>query len=165
MIPSFLVPGFNTCPFCDNGLHAFSLNDNRKATLHWRILYFLTLDSTKMSSIGTGVNVSLHYSLFCIFCQLILHLNSSQFNAKRVSYYLVIEKLCIRLTCLSVCTICTDLSASIYLSTDPLGIVLGSRYGFVLKFVITSPLNLNLNSLLVKRQIDNPSPGAVTGGN
>ena len=24
---------------------------------------------------------------------------------------------------------------------------------------------LNLNSLLVKRQIDNPSPGAVTGGN
>ena len=25
-------------------------------------------------------------------------------------------------------------------------------------------LNLNLNSLLVKRQIDNPSPGAVTGG-
>ena len=26
-------------------------------------------------------------------------------------------------------------------------------------------LNLNLNSLLVKRPIDNPSPGAVTGGN
>ena len=26
-------------------------------------------------------------------------------------------------------------------------------------------LNLNLNSLLVKRQIDNPSPGAVTRGN
>ena len=26
-------------------------------------------------------------------------------------------------------------------------------------------LNLNLNRLLVKRQIDNPSPGAVTGGN
>ena len=26
-------------------------------------------------------------------------------------------------------------------------------------------LNLNLNSLLVKRQIDNPLPGAVTGGN
>ena len=26
-------------------------------------------------------------------------------------------------------------------------------------------LNLNLNSLLAKRQIDNPSPGAVTGGN
>ena len=25
--------------------------------------------------------------------------------------------------------------------------------------------NLNLNSLLVKRQTDNPSPGAVTGGN
>ena len=24
---------------------------------------------------------------------------------------------------------------------------------------------LNLKSLLVKRQIDNPSPGAVTGGN
>ena len=30
---------------------------------------------------------------------------------------------------------------------------------------ISSSLNLNLNSLLVKRQIDNPSPGAVTGGN
>ena len=31
---------------------------------------------------------------------------------------------------------------------------------------IGSPnLNLNLNSLLVKRQVDNPSPGAVTGGN
>ena len=26
-------------------------------------------------------------------------------------------------------------------------------------------LNLNLNSLLVKRQIDNPSKGVVTGGN
>ena len=26
-------------------------------------------------------------------------------------------------------------------------------------------MNLNLNSLLLKRQIDNPSPGAVTGGN
>ena len=26
-------------------------------------------------------------------------------------------------------------------------------------------VNLNVNSLLVKRQIDNPSPGAVTGGN
>ena len=26
-------------------------------------------------------------------------------------------------------------------------------------------INLNLNSLLVKRQTDNPSPGAVTGGN
>ena len=25
-------------------------------------------------------------------------------------------------------------------------------------------LNLNLNSLLVNRQIDNPSPGTVTGG-
>ena len=30
---------------------------------------------------------------------------------------------------------------------------------------ITTPLNLNLNSLLVKRQTDNPSPGAVTGEN
>ena len=35
---------------------------------------------------------------------------------------------------------------------------------------IAHPMNLrtqylNLNSLLVKRQIDNPSPGAVTGGN
>ena len=28
-----------------------------------------------------------------------------------------------------------------------------------------SESDLNLNSLLVKRQIDNPSPGAVTGGN
>ena len=26
------------------------------------------------------------------------------------------------------------------------------------------PHYMNLNSLLVKRQIDNPSPGAVTGG-
>ena len=32
--------------------------------------------------------------------------------------------------------------------------------------VSTVPLSsLNLNSLLVKRQIDNPSPGAVAGGN
>ena len=31
--------------------------------------------------------------------------------------------------------------------------------------VVADNLNLNLNSLLVKRQIDNPSPGAVTGGN
>ena len=31
--------------------------------------------------------------------------------------------------------------------------------------IILFSLNLNLNSLLVKRQIDNPSPGAVTGGN
>ena len=29
----------------------------------------------------------------------------------------------------------------------------------------SSESDLNLNSLLVKRQIDNPSPGAVTGGN
>ena len=28
-----------------------------------------------------------------------------------------------------------------------------------------NPLHLNLNSFLVKSQIDNPSPGAVTGGN
>ena len=28
-----------------------------------------------------------------------------------------------------------------------------------------SESDLNLNSLLVKRQIDNPSPGAVIGGN
>ena len=35
--------------------------------------------------------------------------------------------------------------------------------GLVTKTVLN--LNLNLNSLLVKRQIDNPSPGAVTGGN
>ena len=31
--------------------------------------------------------------------------------------------------------------------------------------VLERYLNLNLNSLLVKREIDNPSPGAVTGGN
>ena len=30
-------------------------------------------------------------------------------------------------------------------------------------FSLQNPLNLN--SLLVKRQVDNPSPGAVTGGN
>ena len=33
---------------------------------------------------------------------------------------------------------------------------------YLMKFV---DQNLNLNSLLVKRQIDNPSPGTVTGGN
>ena len=33
------------------------------------------------------------------------------------------------------------------------------------KFSQAPHLNLNLNSLLVLRQIDNPSPGAVTGGN
>ena len=32
-------------------------------------------------------------------------------------------------------------------------------------YKIKHNLNLNLNSLLVKRQIDNPSPGAMTGGN
>ena len=31
--------------------------------------------------------------------------------------------------------------------------------------VVKHYLNLNLNSLLVKRQNDNPSPGAVTGEN
>ena len=46
----------------------------------------------------------------------------------------------------------------------------------VLRFIVLGTLSriswfiledddLNLNSLLVKRQIDNPSPGAVTGGN
>ena len=30
--------------------------------------------------------------------------------------------------------------------------------------VCGNPMHLNLNSLPVKRQIDNPSPGAVTGG-
>ena len=29
----------------------------------------------------------------------------------------------------------------------------------------SNPVSLNLNSLLVNRQIDNPSPGAVTRGN
>ena len=38
-------------------------------------------------------------------------------------------------------------------------------YGKLLVFMQKVALNLNLNSLLVKRQIDNPSPGAVTGGN
>ena len=36
---------------------------------------------------------------------------------------------------------------------------------FILQLPNSSVLNLNLNSLLVKRQIDNPSPGAVTGRN
>ena len=31
--------------------------------------------------------------------------------------------------------------------------------------LMTSESESNLNSLLVKRQIGNPSPGAVTGGN
>ena len=31
--------------------------------------------------------------------------------------------------------------------------------------MVVFDIHLNLNSLLVKRQIDNPSPGAVTGGN
>ena len=38
-------------------------------------------------------------------------------------------------------------------------------YGVRRPSVVRLNLNLNLNSLLVKRQIDNPSPGAVTGGN
>ena len=37
--------------------------------------------------------------------------------------------------------------------------------GWVCFFVCVDVCFLNLNSLLVKRQIDNPSPGAVTGGN
>ena len=40
---------------------------------------------------------------------------------------------------------------------------------YILFYVMSSKSHaksdLNLNSLLVKRQIDNPSPGAVTGGN
>ena len=36
---------------------------------------------------------------------------------------------------------------------------------FYLMLLRRSFTDLNLNSLLVKRQIDNPSPGAVTGGN
>ena len=48
------------------------------------------------------------------------------------------------------------------------------RYIYITQFIVRNMtqsvsyfalLNLNLNSLLVKRQIDNPSPGAVTGGN
>ena len=37
--------------------------------------------------------------------------------------------------------------------------------GNFLSFLSFLSSDLNLNSLLVKRQIDNPSPGAVTGGN
>ena len=42
-----------------------------------------------------------------------------------------------------------------------------SRSGSILSVVqrCMNGTDLNLNSLLVKRQIDNPSPGAVTGGN
>ena len=36
---------------------------------------------------------------------------------------------------------------------------------FILDFEKAFDTPLNLNSLLVKRQTDNPSPGAVTGGN
>ena len=57
-------------------------------------------------------------------------------------------------------------------STDPWGppeVTFNSSECWPSKFDSLSPpnahLNLNLNSLLVKRQIDNPSPGAVTGGN
>ena len=41
----------------------------------------------------------------------------------------------------------------------------GGNESFRPRVVSVLNLNLNLNSLLVKRQIDNPSPGAVTGGN
>ena len=37
--------------------------------------------------------------------------------------------------------------------------------GHIKRSKVRNVLNLNLNSLLVKGQIDNPSPGAVTGGN
>ena len=40
-------------------------------------------------------------------------------------------------------------------------VILGRSHRFL---GIYQYLNLNLNSLMVKRQIDNPSPGAVTGG-
>ena len=45
---------------------------------------------------------------------------------------------------------------------------LSFNYSIVLPItclILIFKLNLNLNSLLVKRQIDIPSPGAVTGGN
>ena len=38
-------------------------------------------------------------------------------------------------------------------------------YAINLKCTLISPPYLNLNRLLVKRQLDNPSPGAVTGEN
>ena len=44
-------------------------------------------------------------------------------------------------------------------------VIVDNRILFLQKSLLNSSLNLNLNSLLVKRQIDNPSPGAVTGGN
>ena len=37
------------------------------------------------------------------------------------------------------------------------------KHAYAIKIHLTVILNLNLNSLLVKRQIDNPSPGTVTG--
>ena len=59
--------------------------------------------------------------------------------------------------------------------TDILSYLFKFKLSFVRELVLfkkwyqeashTQCLNLNLNSLLVKRQIDNPSPGAMTGGN
>ena len=55
------------------------------------------------------------------------------------------------------------------MSTIALNNTLMSRIKNGSRILVPGPgrwsLNLNLNSLLVKRQVDNPSPGAVTGGN
>ena len=51
-------------------------------------------------------------------------------------------------------------SGAIHTETKPYAINIEIEY-----YNIRLHLNLNLNSLLVKRQIDNPSPGGVTGGN
>ena len=50
----------------------------------------------------------------------------------------------------------------VFNSANPLRVQLRSYTNYRHSVIV---LNLNLNSLLVKRQIDNPSPGAVTGGN
>ena len=46
-----------------------------------------------------------------------------------------------------------------------LSLLVPPHFGFYWLRVMSPKWDLNLNSLLVKRQIDNPSPGAVTGGN
>ena len=54
-----------------------------------------------------------------------------------------------------------SVTASVHLSH----IIVTKRNTFDIKLKVDNDQNLNLNSLLVRRQIDNPSPGAVTGGN
>ena len=50
-------------------------------------------------------------------------------------------------------------------SRDLVKMIICSEQESVLKASISFCNKMNLNSLLVKRQVDNPSPGAVTGGN